>query len=1080
MAALSPLCVGRARELAVLGAGLDAAAGGRGCLFLVAGEPGIGKTRLCDELARRAEERGFSVLWGRSWEAFGAPAYWPWIQVLRTLSRQAVRLALSDDARAALRDLLPELDDAAPASSMSNVAEERFRLFDAVATLLCDASSHSPLLVILEDLHAADPSSLALLSFFARELRGAAICVVGTYRAEEARADARAAEALAPLAREGTLVLPGRLTRGEVEELMEGRSGTRPASEVTDAVLRATEGHPLFVEEVCRALQQGQERAAAAPLHLPDTVRHAIRERLSRLSAATRELLSCAAVLGREFPLDTLASLLGTDAAGARSALSEALRAAVVVSSGEGVYAFNHALVRDAVHHEIPRERRAALHARAAEALEGDAGKDHSLGEIALHLLEAAPAVGEDRALEGARRAAARALSKYAFEDAAMLLGRAIDTLESRVRDQRGLGAAFVLLGEALVREGKNGTEACLRAAEIGRRNSDPELVARAALSLGAEISPAVVNQTLVALLREALDVLPEGPGDLRARVLARLAGALQPAFDPSIPVALARESIAMARSLGDDETLRFVLLAAGSALVDYVSPAERAGIDDETLGLAHAVNDAPLAFRARLRLFFDHLELGNTLHADTNLVENERLARLLPHPRYRFYASMQRAARAVLQGRFAEALECEQAAGELVARLGESSLVAGLTLHRLGKAALRHEDDRLEELTRGVLDVLRPVQPELVSLMEAWISARSGRLGEGMAFVRALPDAASLIQFEVIGMHLIAEIRLRSGESAGSDALLASLSGKRGTFVSWGIFGLVVFAPVTWLIGCVEAARGNLEAAVHEFEDAARDAEAVGARAGLAQVLHDHAYALVVRFQKPELAAPLLDRCRVLAGELDLPRLAAKIDALANAARLRSPVLESGPASAPASEGIRSLPFSLIKDGETWTVTRGRRVFRLKDSRGLRMLAELVAAEGQELHVLSLGGGGDPGELGDAGEVIDADAARAYRTRLEALRERERDAESSGDATRASQAREEIAFLAQQLSEGFGLGGRGRRVASAAERARTNVQRRLRDAIRRIEEQDPELGRYLGWTVRTGAFCSYSPGHKS
>jgi AAA ATPase domain len=186
--------VGRDRELAELVAGLDDALGGRGRLFLIAGEPGIGKTWLVEYLAGHATKQGTRVLWGRCWEGGGAPPYWPWTQMIRTLaeSRDVQTLASWLGAEAAhIAQLVPDLAEhlgtttisAAPARE-SDAA--RFYLFEAVTGLFRRAASAQPLLLVLDDLHAADDPSMLLLQFLARDLRGARLLVVGTYRDVEA------------------------------------------------------------------------------------------------------------------------------------------------------------------------------------------------------------------------------------------------------------------------------------------------------------------------------------------------------------------------------------------------------------------------------------------------------------------------------------------------------------------------------------------------------------------------------------------------------------------------------------------------------------------------------------------------------------------------------------------------------------------------------------------------------------------------------------------------------------------------------------------------------------------------------
>jgi hypothetical protein len=165
--------------------------------------------------------------------------------------------------------------------------------------------------------------------------------------------------------------------------------------------------------------------------------------------------------------------------------------------------------------------------------------------------------------------------------------------------------------------------------------------------------------------------------------------------------------------------------------------------------------------------------------------------------------------------------------------------------------------------------------------------------------------------------------------------------------------------------------------------------------------------------------------------------------------------------------------PLTLVRDGESWLLTHGAAQLRLKDSRGVQMLSTLLEHPGREFHVLELSGS-DASADSDAGEVLDAAAKADYRARLESLKDDLEEAQRFNDPARAARAQEEIDFIAEELAAGVGLGGRSRKAASNAERARVNVQRRLKDALKRIEEQAPELGRRLSRAVRTGTFCSF------
>jgi hypothetical protein len=190
-----------------------------------------------------------------------------------------------------------------------------------------------------------------------------------------------------------------------------------------------------------------------------------------------------------------------------------------------------------------------------------------------------------------------------------------------------------------------------------------------------------------------------------------------------------------------------------------------------------------------------------------------------------------------------------------------------------------------------------------------------------------------------------------------------------------------------------------------------------------------------------------------------------------------------AGVSAAGASAAVERSTPSLTLEGEYWAVAYGGATFRLKDSLGLRYLERLVAAPDREIHVLDLVGSAGAGapdgqavDAGDLGEFLDDDARQSYRLRLEDLRETVAEAESFGDVTRAARAREEIDFLATELGRAVGLGGRSRRAGTAAERARSAVQRRLKNAIQRITESAPALGAFLGRHVKTGNYCSFRP----
>jgi hypothetical protein len=1048
--------VGRRRELSELEAGLDDVRAGRGRLFFLTGEPGIGKTRLAEEIGRRAEAHGLSVAWGRCWETGGAPPFWPWIQALRTLGRAR--------PAAAIQDVLAELEGSG-ASAWRDVVERRFHVFDAITMTLRKAAAKTPIAVVLDDLHWSDPSSLALLHFLSRQLSDAAICVLCTYRDRQARSSPELGELFNRLSREGTTLDLSRFEADDVRAFVEQRSRAPVEEDVLAAILATTEGLPLFVEEVVRAL--ATKTGAAGKLAVPESVRDAIRARLLGLDPKTREILTCAAVLGREVDAHTLAAMQRAatgDTSTVPSALREAVAAGVVVETEPGVYAFAHGLVRDALFGELADDARWKLHARAAACLDAIGEGDAARAEIFAHLVNAGAESSADEIATAAMRAARRAMATYAFEDAALLLERAVPALEERNAAPRDVGEALALLGEARARSHEDAAAPCRRAAEIARSIDDPELLARAALALGAEIVPSVVSATLVELLSEASRRLPAVTSSLRARVLARLSGALQPAIDPNEPMKLAREAIAMARALGDRPTMRAVLIGAGSALVDFALPAERLEVDRDTLRLAEEDGDAPSAFRAHVRLFMDYLEIGKMQAAERSAGAVERLGAELNRPKVAWYACMMHAARLLQAGDFARAQAFEARADEIAASTAQEELVGLGSLYRCARSLLRGEDRSLQDNLDAFVaysfggDGGRGFE----EVRAVFLLARKGEHEAVAKSLGRVPRNVGFTTADPVGMYMLSEALFTTGISDGAAALRDHLESRRGLFLTFGATGFVAFGPIEWLLARLASLAGLRADAERDFEGAIARCLEVGARPALAHVLIDYAVALERQGEQAARAKELRARAEALAAELGLGELALRARGNGVPMSVRTP---SALPSAPA--------FSLVRDGDAWRVTSSERSFHVKDTRGMGMLAELVAAPGRAFHMLLLGGGGD---VGDAGPMLDARAVRAYRDRLDALREREREADEANDPVRLEEARAEIEALGRELAGGLGLGGRGRRAASAVERARSNVQRRVKDAIGRIKDGDVELGQYLSWTVRTGTFCVFEP----
>ena len=410
--------VGREGELDVLVRALEATVAGRGRVVLVAGEPGIGKSRLVDELMGQARARAARVIVGRCWEAGGAPAYWPWVQSLRTYVRETDPEELRAQLGAVggeLAQLLPELSELfleLPQPLALESEGARFRLFEAVSTFLQSAAQSRPLVLVLDDLHAADEPSLLLLRFVARQIADSRLLIVCAFRDVDPTLGQPLTSALAELVREpqtAQIALAG-LSEADVVDYIQLSTGIEPAAQLGEAIRSETEGNPLFVTELVHLLgSEGRMTDANAHLGIPPGVRAVIGQRLGRLSERCRSMLVLAAVMGREFGLDALARLSELPRHQLLDALDEAIAERIVgdVPASQSRLRFSHALIRDTLYDELSSARRLQLHHHAAKALETVYSSDLEphLAELAHHHFAAAPAGDTDQAIGYARRA---------------------------------------------------------------------------------------------------------------------------------------------------------------------------------------------------------------------------------------------------------------------------------------------------------------------------------------------------------------------------------------------------------------------------------------------------------------------------------------------------------------------------------------------------------------------------------------------------------------------------------------------------------------------------------------------------
>jgi hypothetical protein len=1081
----TPSFVGRAAELSKLAGAVDDALAGRGRLFLLVGEPGIGKTSLSDEAAAAATALGVPVSWGRAWEAGGAPAYWPWLDVLGALARQlddaTLRAALDDDGGPLVAELVPALRQRLGVSAgfvLPPADEARFRLWRAVVSLVRAAASPAGLVLVFDDLHSADRSSLLLLYAVARELRSLRVLLVATCRDVEARMNAETSELISRVAREGTTLKLARLDRDAAGALVRGRAGALPA-DAEARIFDSTQGNPLFLVEMLRLLEDEGPAAIAAGV-VPAGVRDVIRQRLDHVDGDARALLELAAVAGDVLEPRVLAAAAGHDDGAIAARLDEATRAGVLAERA-GRPRFSHALVREVLYRELPENRRRALHGAVGDALARLAPT--GLMELAHHGLEGPPEHLE-RAVTYAVQAASRAVAVSAPEEAIGVLERARAALE-RAGDPPGPRAEVLLaLAGARIHLGDvvPGKALCCEVATLARETGAHEVLARAALTYGRVFNYGVVDPVMVDLIEGALAALPAGDSVWRAKLLARLAGALQPSDEPAEPAAIAREAIATARRLGDRRALLETMFDGLSALMDIVDPRERRALNLEVETLAVAEGDRERLLRTHARLTVDHLGLGEVELADARIDAFEELATELRATAISWRGPSFRALRATMRGEFTEAAAFADQVEELgTAPRDPQPRRISMMLREGAARAAERPDEML-----AIEPVVRRERAsyhrghQFQNLLSAIWFARLEDEAQARYHLELMPPEMMPHRGNNFALALLGEPIAFAGApdlvESTYDYLLPFAD--RCAFV--GMSMMHWEGPVSRLLALLAARLERWDEAVARFDDAIACLGRLEARPLLARARYELARTLLARGRAEDRprASELLRDARELAAALDMPGLLRLVDARAGNAASPAPAVQAPPRRTPAAT---STGISLVLTGEYWTLSgSGGRDLRLKDSLGLQYLARLVAAPGREIHVLDLAGGGtsgsEPVDTGDAGELLDDEARASYARRLEDLRDGLDEAESFGDAARAARAREEIDFLAAELGRAVGLGGRARRAGSAAERARSAVQRRIKNALGRISEADPDLGAALSRTIRTGNFCVYLP----
>ena len=869
---------GREQELAELRGRRAAALAGHGALALVTGPPGIGKTRLAEELAGQARRDGHRVLWGRGVEDQGAPPLWMWRRILGAVG--------GDDAWGQLTG-----DGAADGARSDDLTAARYRAAAAAADAITAAADLDGLLVVLEDLHWADQASLFLLRELAAELPQSRLLVLATSR-EATDGPARAA--LGDLAR-----LPGlhMLRLGALDDaalaVILRAAGVTVTPELARVVRAHARGNPLYVTTLARLLvtEPGgplDEHTLARIVGGSPEVSGLVRSLLRGLDDEACAVLAAASVLGEAFD-PALVGAVGAESAEVLRALAAAQhRGLVSPSPGRpGAWRFTHALVRDGIYAGIPEDQRIGLHQRAAAALEPLARRAPGRGgEVAGHLLRAAPGPAELRqAARWATAAADAATRALAFEDAARYLATALAAADGTAADGPGgagadaagveRAALLIELATAEYRAGRfaDSLAHSVAAADAAGPAGRLDMVAAAALVVRGVGHPAVAT-TLVELCDRAL-AGGASSGALRARLLAQRAAALAELGD--LPAAAAESAAAMAAAegAGDPVAELDAIRARAAALAAPEDRAERLRLGTRAVELATLTGQPLAAVLGRVWRIDAAYALLNLDAVDVEIGQIAQLADATRLPLVRWHLLRQQASRAALDGRLGEARDRSWAAYQLALRLQDPS-GAGLSYaFAVWLAVVRGE---ASEIPADFLDVTAGYPPiAIVQAGRARALFALGRPEEARAVyetLRSLPGTGGR-DTRILGaitqiLDLIIVFRDYETALVTYDLMAThtAVSGATGTGV------VFLSGSLHWPLGRLAALLGRTEQALEHYATAVTVNTRLGARPFVVLTRLDWAGALSARGARGdhEEALPLARQAAEEARRLDMP----------------------------------------------------------------------------------------------------------------------------------------------------------------------------------------------------------------
>ncbi len=844
---LAPELIGREDALAAISRFRTASLPGA---LLVRGDAGIGKTSVVAAAAVQAHAEGDLVLYGRCDQEAIVP-YCPWVEALGPVIDDLDlprRRAILTEGGAELARLFPALTHGGlgtvPPVAGHEADSERWRLFEAITRLLAELAADRTVVVVLDDVHWADRSTMSLLRHVLRTSQEAPLAFVLTARGAEASKDAPMHEVLRQLRVDGSLIeldLPG-LTRDGVARLARAQIERGDWEDFVGVLFEETAGNPFFVKEILRNLPRSSAQLAEGerPFEVPEGVRQLLRQRLVGLGEDVQEVLAWASVVGRSFSLAVLVGCCPLPEDRVLDALDGAVEAKLVEEHGVGQYSFTHALVRSALYDGLSRTRRARLHALVAHVLEGD---DRPGGvpaaELAHHYLSSKDPAYLDVAIGCARQASADALAQLAYGEAAAITSRTIDAVRTLQGPRApALGPLLLELGDALSRLGDTAgaRAAYLDAAVLARSENQPTWLGTAALGYAGPSWQGfgTVDTEAIALLEEALDVVPDDRVALQSKLRARLAIELYFARQPERMLELTDAALSTARALGEPSVLAAALEARLWARWRPDGIEDRIALAEELLALAVDERNGETAAIARRWRLVALLEAGRLPEVWAEAARHEEEARRLGLPYELMYVAVFSTMRALLEGRLADA----QAESAHVATFGElrggADALQFAGVHALTFAVLTGRLAEVAEPIRAFVEAYPAIPGWRAALATSLIAA--GRTDEALAEIDLIWPPTERLPFDAVHVAALSFLGLGIaflGDAERARLLYDVLVPYAGRPVVLGAGGAVI-GTVDVPLSLLAATYGDTAASEGHLARAAADLAAAGSDVAL------------------------------------------------------------------------------------------------------------------------------------------------------------------------------------------------------------------------------------------------------